>query len=171
MPCVSRIVPTSEGCAFVDEEGDDSDLAGRGSDERHVRKVREALHPVAEHVRLVSVDDVAIVRREPLDRGAEADHARDVGRARFELVREARSRSCVPERDLVDHVAAALVGRHRFEKLRACVEDADPGRAVELVPAEGVEVAVERLDVDALVDDALRTVDEHVRADRVRDAR
>ena len=41
------------------------------------------------------------------------------------------------------------------------VEDADPGRAVQLVPGHHVEVAVERLHVDRHVIRRLRAVDEH----------
>ena len=72
------------------------------------------------------------------------------------------------ERDRRDHVAAALVRRHRLEQRAPAVEHADAGRAEHLVAREHVEVAVERLHVDHEVRHRLRAVDEHDRAARVR---
>ena len=72
------------------------------------------------------------------------------------------------EGDRADHVAAALVGRHRLEQRGLAVEHADAGRAVHLVAGEGVEVAVERLHVDRQVRRRLRAVDQHRHAARVR---
>jgi hypothetical protein len=84
--------------------------------------------------------------REVIDGGAEADGAGDVRRAGLELVRQLVVGGLL-EGDRRDHVAAALVGRHRLEQGGLAVEHADAGRAVHLVPREGVEVAAERLHV------------------------
>ena len=65
------------------------------------------------------------------------------------------------ERDRLDHVAAALIRRHRLEQLRLAVQHADAGRAVQLVAREHVEVAVERLHVDGQVRRRLGAVDQH----------
>ena len=65
------------------------------------------------------------------------------------------------ERHRADHVAAALIRRHRVEQRRLPVEHADAGRPEDLVAGERVEVAVERLHVDRHVRDGLRAVDEH----------
>src|SRR5262249_21191160 len=50
---------------------------------------------------------------------------------------------------------------HRLEVLRLAVEDADAGRAIHLVPGEGVEVAVEFADVDLEMRDRLGPVDKY----------
>ena len=65
------------------------------------------------------------------------------------------------EGDRADHVAAALVRRHRFEQLCLAVEHADAGGPEQLVPGEGVEIAVERLHVDLHVRHGLRAVHQH----------
>src|SRR4029453_19223620 len=85
--------------------------------------------------------------REPLqvlEGGAEADGARDVRRARLELVGQVVVDGLL-EADRPDHVAAALEGRHRPQGRGLTVEDADAGRSVGLVPRERVEVALEIL--------------------------
>ena len=86
-------------------------------------------------------------------RGAQADGAGDVRRARLELVRQ-RVPGASLERDRADHVAAAHERRHGLEQRGLAVEHADARRAVELVAREHIEVAVERLDVDAACDTA-----------------
>ena len=75
------------------------------------------------------------------------------------------------EGDRADHVAAALIRRHRFEQRGLAVEHADAGGPEQLVPGEGVEIAVERLHVDRHVRHGLRAVDQHRDAARVRHAR
>ena len=99
-----------------------------------------------------------------IDGRAETDRVRDVAGARL----EAERRPCLIhrplERDVGDHVPAALPGRHRVEHVELAVDDADAGRAEHLVSGEDVEVAVERLDVDGHVRDRLRPVDERARA-------
>ena len=64
------------------------------------------------------------------------------------------------EGDVLDHVAAALPGRHGFEDARAAIDDADAGRREHLVAGEDEEVGVQRLHVDRHVRDRLRPVDE-----------
>ena len=106
-------------------------------------------------------------RLDPVDGGAEADGARDVGRPRLELVGE-RVEGRLLERDREDHVAAALPRRHRLEVRPPPPEDADARRRVHLVAAEGVEVGARGADVEAEVRDALRAVHEDRDALRVR---
>ena len=89
----------------------------------------------------------------PIDAG-------DVRRAGLELVRHVVVVGLL-EGHRRDHVAAALVGRHGFEQGEPAVEHADAGRAVQLVPGEGVEVAAERLHVDRQVRHGLGAVDQH----------
>ena len=112
--------------------------------------------------RCLAIDAVQVV-----DRRAEADDAGDVRRAGLELVRQRVVRRLL-EGDRRDHVAAALVRRHRVEQRRLAVEHAGARRPEHLVAGEGVEVGIERLHVDGHVRRGLRAVDEHDRAGRVR---
>ena len=74
------------------------------------------------------------------------------------------------EGDALNHVAAALIGRHFFEQRGFAVEHADAGRPEKLVAGKGEEVAIERLHVNAQVRDGLRAVHQNDRADGVRAA-
>ena len=92
--------------------------------------------------------------------GAQPDNSSDVRRARFKLVGE-----LVVERlfkcDRPDHVAATLVRRHRIEKLAFAVQHSNAGWAINLVPGKGVEITVERADIDRPVGDCLGAIDQH----------
>src|SRR5437867_2081567 len=66
----------------------------------------------------------------------------------------------MPSRTNESTLAFRLPRRHLLEERALAVEDADARRPVHLVPAERVEVAVERLDVDREVRHGLRAVDE-----------
>ena len=106
----------------------------------------------------------------PVDRGVEADRAGDVRRARLEPRRRGQVGGLV-ERHLVDHRTAALVGRHRVEDFGPGPQRADPGRAVDLVRRENVEIAIERGDVDRQARRRLAAVEQQLRADLVREPR
>ena len=67
-----------------------------------------------------------------------------------------------------DHVPAAEERRHRLEDLRAAVQHADAGRAVDLVAGPDVEVGVDLADVDRDLRDRLRAVDADDRTGGVR---
>ena len=67
-----------------------------------------------------------------------------------------------------DHVATALPRRHGLEQRLAAVEHADAGGAVQLVAGEGIEIAIERLHVDALMRHRLRAIEQHRYPARVR---
>ncbi len=77
---------------------------------------------------LVEPDVVDIV-----ERCAQPDAARDIGRAGFELIRQLVV-SGLFEGDRENHVAAALVGGHGIQQFRLSVEDSDAGRAQTLWP-------------------------------------
>ena len=118
------------------------------------------LRAVAQQVPLVRGDRVEPDGVDVIERHAETDRPFDVRRPRFELVRQ-----LVPGRSLEgdrgDHVAAAEKGRHRLEQRLTAVEDADAGRAVQLVAGGGVEVDAERLHVHRHVVRGLRSVHQH----------
>ena len=72
--------------------------------------------------------------------------------------------------DRADHVTTADERRHLLEQRAAAVQHADPGRAVGLVSGPGVEVGVDRAQVDRHLRDRLGAVDQHDGAHRVRPA-
>src|SRR5262249_18738485 len=72
------------------------------------------------------------------------------------------------DRDLPNHLAAEVEGRHPLEQLGAAPQHADARRAAQLVRGEGEGVASEPLDVDTPVRRGLRSVDDHDRALLVR---
>ena len=124
----------------------------------------ERQQPLLVRVDVVDADGVDVV-----DGRRHADRARDVRRAGFELERQFVEGGLL-ETHGEDHVAAALPRRHGLEQRLAPDERADAGGAVHLVRREGVEVAVERFEVHALVRHGLGAVDEHHGAARVREA-
>src|SRR5580704_3462181 len=73
-------------------------------------------------------------------------------------------------RDLLDHLAATLIGRQPFEEFALPVEDADSCRAINLVPGKNIEVDVEVTHVDVEMHRPLRTVYEHGDPSLVRDS-
>lgn len=115
-----------------------------------------------------------LVGRDPVDphsrdvpkRLPEADRIGDVARACLELVRRPLVDGPL-ERDVGDHVAAALPWWHPLEDLRRAVEHADPGRPEDLVAGEDEEVGSELSHVDRDVRHGLRPIDEHPRTGTV----
>ena len=69
----------------------------------------------------------------------------------------------------MDHVAAALERLHALEQRRLAVQNADAGRAAQLVAGERVEIAIQVLHVDRQVRRRLRAVDQHRHAARMRE--
>ena len=104
-----------------------------------------------------------------VDGGTQGDDAGDVRRAGLELERD-----LVPgrpgEADPLDHVAAALVGRHGLQMLGPAVEHAHARRPVELVAGEDEKVGAQVLNVDRDVLHGLGCVDQHRQAALVRQA-
>ena len=114
------------------------------------------------------VERVEPDRAGPVDRRVQPDRADDVRGSRLEPRRRGEEGGAL-ERDLVDHRAAALVRRHRVEQLGPRPQRADPGRAVELVAGEDVEIAIDRGDIDRQARRRLAAVEQQFRADLVRD--
>jgi hypothetical protein len=144
----------------VDDERQHAGLLGRGADEPRAWDLREhASRRLLEQRVLVRRNGREIQAREIVHGGAEADDARDVRGAGFELVGQGVVRAAL-EAHGQDHVAAALVRRHLLEQRALAVQDARPRRAEHLVARERVEVAVERFHVDAQMRHGLSSVDE-----------
>ncbi len=144
----------------AEEEREDARLLFGGADEAQPGDLAERLGRVGEQIVLVRRDRVQAQTVHVLDRRAEPDRPRDVGRARLELVGKLVVGRLL-EGDRADHVPAALPGRHLLEQLRPAVQDADAGRPEQLVAREGVEVAAQRLHVDREVRHGLGAVEEH----------
>ncbi len=104
---------------------------------------------------------------EPVDRGAEADDLGDRRRPRLEA-RRRRGPADLVERHAGDHVAAADQRLGVEQQVVAAVQDADAGRAVGLVAGPGVEVGVQRRQVDRHLRHGLGAVDDGDDAGRAR---
>ncbi len=143
----------------IEDEGENPCLVPRRPDDAQARNCRERLRRVGQQVPLVRLDRGKAQGRDVVERRAEGDSARDVRRAGLELVGQVVERRLL-EGDGADHVAAALVRRHRLEERRLSVEHADARRTVDLVARERVEVAVEGPHVDGHPRRRLRAVDE-----------
>src|SRR3546814_6282825 len=77
-------------------------------------------------------------------------HARNIGCARLEPLRHIGIGAAL-EADGMDHVAAALPGRHVFEHLVTGIQRTHAGRPIQLVPRENVEVAAYGLHINHLM--------------------
>lgn len=100
--------------------------------------------------------------RKPVDGGGEPDRFSDGRGSRLEARgRFEGGKGCFVHR--LHHAAAAKHGRYVFEEIALCIEHADAGGAIELVAGEDEEVAIERLDIDGMVGDELRRIDEDAR--------
>ena len=62
---------------------------------------------------------------------------------------------------MLNHLATTLIGRETVEPFLLAIEDADSCGAVHLMTGESEEVAIEVLDIDGEVGNALGTVDHH----------
>ena len=144
----------------VDHEGDDARLPCRRADDADFGNRVEQRGCVLEEVRFVALDVVHAQFGDVVDRGGEANRARDVGCARLEAFGDRRERRRF-EGDELDHAAAGLVGGHPFEKLAPSIEHADSTGSVEFVAREGVEVRTEFGDIDGEPGHGLCAIDEH----------
>ncbi|GJE42658.1 hypothetical protein AEGHOMDF_1830 [Methylobacterium soli] len=150
-------------------EGDDPTLVLGRADEAHGIHRAQALLGIGREVRLVRGDALAVEAHHEFQRRAEAHRLDDRGRPGLEAVRRVVVGDGVLG-DGTDHLAAALVGGQALEPFALPVEHADPGRSVDLVAGEDVEIAIEGAHVDAAVDGALGPVEQHRHAVGMGDA-
>ena len=104
-----------------------------------------------------------------VQRGAEADGLDDGRGSGLEAVRRLGVGD-VFQGDFVDHLAAALIGRHAVQMLGLAIEHADAGGAIGLVAGEDIEIRIEVLDVDGHVNGGLAAIDQHRNAAGMGDA-
>src|SRR3546814_1409971 len=66
------------------------------------------------------------------------------------------------ETNRINHVAAALPGRHVFKYVVTHIQCADSGGPVQLVPRKRIKITIDGLHVDGLVGYCLGAVDQHI---------
>lgn len=81
-------------------------------------------------------------------------------RARFKTVRQSGIGRLF-KGDALDHIAAALIGRHGFQQPPFAIEHADSSRAIEFMTRKDIKIGIERLHIGLAVCDPLRPVDQH----------
>ncbi|MCY1203121.1 hypothetical protein D9M72_146200 [compost metagenome] len=144
----------------VQGEREDARPVGSCADHAQAGDPRCLSAGVGEQRVLVGGDGFQADRAHVPDGGAKGDDAGDIGGARLELVGQLVVGG-LAERDLANHVPAALVRRHGIEQRGLAVEHADAGGPVKLVPGERVEIAIEGLHVDLEVRHGLGAIDQH----------
>jgi len=97
-------------------------------------------------------------RLQPVDRDSEPDRLRDLRRAGLKLPRQLGPGRLVGG-NRADHVTATDERRHLLEQRPAAVEHADTGGTVGLVAGPGVEVGIDRAQVDRDLRDRLGAID------------
>ncbi len=148
------------GVKTVDVEGDDADLVrNRAVDAKPGDAGKRALRPLQQRA-LVLRDGVPAKALHEVDRSGQAHRASDVRSAGLETGWRIGVGGAF-EADAADHVAAALIRRHRGQHLGAAPEHTDAGGAVELVTGENIEVATQRLHVHRQMRHGLRAIDQH----------
>ena len=84
----------------------------------------------------------------------------EVLRAGFELLGK-WSVGGAAKADGLDHLSPAHVRRHGLQPFSLSIKDPGSGGGIQLVTGEGIEVAIQRLNVNRLVNNALCTVHKH----------
>ncbi len=141
------------------DPGDHGGLVRCGALDLETGNHGQALGGQPQETLLVRPDPLEPDPFNPLDGRGQTDRTGDMRRAGLELVRKLRVGRLL-EGDLLDHVPAALVRRHRLEQTAFSVEHAHAGRPVELVSGEGVKIGIQGLDVGRPVGDPLGAVDQ-----------
>ena len=156
----------------VHRKGDDAAvlLGVLGAQHVDVRQLTHRVHRAAGqgdlalvHLRKADISDI-------VDGRVQAHGVRRVDRTGLELVRQLGKDRALAG-DGFDHLAAGEERRHSVQQLLAAVEDADPHGAVDLMSRKGKEIRVQRLHVHRDMRRALRAVNDHHRADTVRQRR
>jgi hypothetical protein len=109
-------------------------------------------------------------RADPIDRRAKPDRLGDLRGPGFELPGQVGPRRFVGGNG-PNHVTAPDERRHLLEQLAPAVQHTDSGGAIGLVPGPGVEVRVDRAELDRHLGDRLSPVDDQHCSGRVRHAR
>ena len=150
----------------IEREGEDAAAILRGTEQCQARHLGEARGGVVDQGAFMRLDRRHADGGDVVDRRMQADRFDDGGRAGLELRGHRRPFGFL-EGDVADHVAATEHRRHAVKQFKPRPQHADAGRAVQLVAGEAVEVATDRLHIDAPVHRGLRAVEQHLRTMRV----
>ena len=121
-------------------EGENTKPSLAGVEQFETGDPRQPVDAISGQCLLMLEDVVTPKFFDVVDSRSEPYRARDVRGASFEPVRRKLKVGFV-ESDVEDHLAAALPRRHFREQIVAPIEYADPGRSVDLVTGQGLEVA------------------------------
>ena len=140
---------------------DDGIMEGRvfGTENLHAFYLVHTLHGIGCEVTFVGLDDIQTYRTNIVEGTGETCGGDIVGRACLELVGKVVERG-VLEGNSLYHLTTAHVGWDAVEPLFLTIEYADTRGTIYLVTAEGKEVAIQVLHVDAEVGRALGSIDE-----------
>ena len=116
----------------LEHERQHAGLVARLADDARAGDLPDLCGRVLQHRVFVREGGVAIDAGQVIDGSAQPDHPRHVRRAGLELVRHLVVERLL-ERHRRDHVAAALIRRHRLEQRGAAIEHAGAGRPEHLV--------------------------------------
>ena len=145
------------GVSALEVEGDER--GGRTIDGK-ARQRAEAIEGTMHKSGLVSANGVHTQSSDIVEGTSRGDGADVVGRTRLELIGQLIEGGA-SEADTGYHLATALIGRHLLQPALLTVEHAHARRTIDLMGAEGVEVAVELLHIDGHVRSRLSSVDGH----------
>ena len=138
----------------------DSTLVGSGAiDACTVNLEQPARHGLQQLV-LVSGDVGHAQFLDIVDGPGQGGNAHIVGRTGLKLERQL-GKGCLVERDVPNHLATTLIGRHAVEPLLLAIEHPHAGGSIHLVARQGIEVAVQVLHVQGQVWCGLGAVDQH----------
>src|SRR5690606_14235895 len=121
-------------------EGHDRALARRPAEDAKTINGREALVAIVREVGFMRGDPLATNGFHIVDRRRQSDRLYDRWSAGIKAVRRMIVADLILA-DVLDHFSAALKGSHLLEHFPAPVQYADPGRAVELVAGEHIEIS------------------------------
>ena len=142
------------------EEGDDAALLLGFAEDAHTGDFLQAAGGILGQFVLVGGDGVHAEGGDVVQCAGQSGGADIVWRAGLELEGQLVEGGLL-ERDVLNHLAAPLVGGQFVQPVFLAVEHAHAGGAVDLVPGEDVEVGIQFAYVDGHVGDALRAVHQH----------
>src|SRR5690606_33976720 len=150
----------------IDHERKNCCFAGSRAYQADARQFGKLLCGEFEQLMLVRIDGVKPQLLDILDSSIESDDTGDIWRACLESLRDIGVGASF-EAYGVDHVAAALPGRHIREYVVTRIQGADAGGSIKLVTRECIEIAVECLHIDLLVCYSLGAIYQHLRSNGV----
>src|SRR6185437_757753 len=146
----------------------DRPLARRVADDTQRIDLPQALVGVFGNAALVRAYPLLADRIDIIDRSTETYRLHDRRCPCLESVRRLAISDAILEY-FADHLTAAIERLHRRQICMLAVKHADTGRSVNLVAGESIKIAVDIAHVDVEMHRALRTIDQHRNAVRMRE--